>query len=55
MGLQFHDLRRTGNTVAASTGASARELMTRMGHRTARAALVYQHASAYRDRLVAAR
>ncbi|MFF3015199.1 tyrosine-type recombinase/integrase [Streptomyces sp. NPDC057939] len=52
-GLHFHDLRHTGNTLAASTGASTRELMTRMGHSTARAALIYQHASADRDRLIA--
>ncbi|WP_308369220.1 MULTISPECIES: site-specific integrase [unclassified Streptomyces] len=51
-GLHFHDLRHTGNTLAASTGASTRELMARMGHRTARAALIYQHASADRDRLI---
>ncbi|WP_406126781.1 site-specific integrase [Streptomyces canus] len=52
-GLHFHDLRHTGNTLAASTGASTRELMSRMGHSTARAALIYQHASADRDRLIA--
>ncbi|KAF4405983.1 tyrosine-type recombinase/integrase [Streptomyces lycii] len=52
-GLRFHDLRHTGNTLAASTGASTRELMSRMGHSTARAALIYQHASAERDRLIA--
>ncbi|WP_199808572.1 tyrosine-type recombinase/integrase [Streptomyces sp. NRRL S-146] len=52
-GLHFRDLRHTGNTLAASTGASTRELMTRMGHSTARAALIYQHASAARDRLIA--
>ncbi|MER5538663.1 tyrosine-type recombinase/integrase [Streptomyces mirabilis] len=52
-GLHFHDLRHTGNTLAASTGASTRELMARMGHSTARAALIYQHASADRDRLIA--
>ncbi|MFE8986611.1 tyrosine-type recombinase/integrase [Streptomyces collinus] len=52
-GLHFHDLRHTGDTLAASTGASTRELMTRMGHSTARAALIYQHASAARDRLIA--
>ncbi|MFF4826376.1 tyrosine-type recombinase/integrase [Streptomyces sp. NPDC001312] len=51
--LHFHDLRHTGNTLAASTGASTRELMARMGHSTARAALIYQHASADRDRLIA--
>ncbi|MEU6892160.1 tyrosine-type recombinase/integrase [Streptomyces sp. NPDC046557] len=52
-GLHFHDLRHTGNTLTASTGASTRELMARMGHSTARAALIYQHASADRDRLIA--
>ncbi|MGM9384263.1 tyrosine-type recombinase/integrase [Streptomyces antibioticus] len=52
-GLHFHDLRHTGNTLAASTGASTRELMARMGHSSARAALIYQHASADRDRLIA--
>ncbi|MEU9001291.1 tyrosine-type recombinase/integrase [Streptomyces sp. NPDC048551] len=52
-GLHFHDLRHTGNTLAASTGASTRELMSRMGHSSARAALIYQHASADRDRLIA--
>ena len=30
--LRFHDLRHTGNTLAASTGASTQELMARMGH-----------------------
>jgi integrase len=30
-GLHFHDLRHTGNNLAASTGASLRELMDRMG------------------------
>ncbi len=37
-GLHFHDLRHTGNTLAAATGASTRDLMTRMGHDSARAA-----------------
>jgi integrase len=52
-GLVFHDLRHTGNTLAAGTGASTRELMARMGHASARAALIYQHASAERDRAIA--
>lgn len=42
-GLHFHDLRHTGNTLAAMTGASLRDLMTRMGHDSMRAALIYQH------------
>jgi integrase len=52
-GLHFHDLRHTGNTLAASTGASTRELMSRMGHASPRASLIYQHASAERDKAIA--
>jgi integrase len=52
-GFHFHDLRHTGNTLAASSGASTRELMTRMGHSTMRAALLYQHATSERDREIA--
>jgi integrase len=47
--LHFHDLRHTGNTLAASTGASTKELMARMGHASPRAALIYQHATEDRD------
>jgi integrase len=53
-GLHFHDLRHTGNTLAAGTGASLRDLMTRMGHTSARAALIYQHARSERDQAIAA-
>lgn len=42
-----------GNTLAASTGASLKELMTRMGHSSTRAALIYQHAGQDRDRAIA--
>ncbi|MER5864622.1 site-specific integrase [Kitasatospora sp. NPDC002040] len=52
-GLHFHDLRHLGNQLAASTGASLRELMARMGHSTTRAALIYQHATAERERSIA--
>ncbi|MGK4583507.1 tyrosine-type recombinase/integrase [Kitasatospora sp. HPMI-4] len=51
----FHDLRHTGNDLAARTGASTRELMTRMGHSSTRAALIYQHMSSDRDRAIADR
>jgi integrase len=51
--LHFHDLRHTGNTLAAATGASLRELMSRMGHASSRAALIYQHATSERDRVIA--
>lgn len=53
-GLRFHDLRHTGNTLAAATGASTRELMVRMGHASSRAALIYQHATRDRDAAIAA-
>jgi integrase len=52
-GVRFHDLRHTGNTLAADTGASTRELMHRMGHSTMDAALRYQHMRGERDRLIA--
>jgi integrase len=52
-GFRFHNLRHTGNTLAASTGASTRELMARLGHASPRAALIYQHATASRDQLIA--
>jgi integrase len=51
--LHFHDLRHTGNTLAASTGASTKELMARMGHASTRAALIYQHATEERDVAIA--
>ena len=52
-GLPHHDLRHTGNTLAAATGASTKELMARMGHASARAALIYQHATRDRDVVIA--
>ena len=52
-GLHFHDLRHTGNTLAAQTGTSLRDLMARMGHDSPRAALIYQHASSGADRAIA--
>ncbi len=44
-GFRFHDLRHTGNTWAAASGANLRELMERMGHSSTRAALIYLHAA----------
>ncbi|WP_243707820.1 tyrosine-type recombinase/integrase [Micromonospora sp. KC606] len=52
-GLHFHDLRHTGNTIAARTGASTRELMARMGHDSSQAAIIYQHATSEADRAIA--
>ncbi len=51
--IHFHDLRHTGNTLAASAGASHRELMERMGHDSERAALVYLHSSEERQHQIA--
>jgi integrase len=52
-GFRFHDLRHTANTLTALTGASTKELMARMGHASARAALIYLHATPQRDREIA--
>lgn len=52
-GFTFHDLRHTGNTLAAAAGASTKELMHRMGHGSMRAALIYQHATSERDHEIA--
>lgn len=52
--LHLHDLRHTGSTLSASSGASLRELMARIGHSSTRAALIYQHATRDRDHAIAA-
>ncbi|MEV4202268.1 tyrosine-type recombinase/integrase [Micromonospora globbae] len=52
-GFHFHDLRHTGNTLAAGAGASLADLMARMGHGSTRAAMIYQHATAERDKSIA--
>jgi len=52
-GLRFHDLRPTGNTLAATTGASLKDLMGRMGHASTRAALVIS-TTVDRDKAIAA-
>jgi integrase len=51
--LHFHDLRHTGGTLSAATGASLKELMARLGHSSVRAAMIYQHATRDRDRVIA--
>ena len=52
-GFRFHDLRHTGATLAAATGASVAELQRRLGHASPAAALRYQHATQDRDRAIA--
>jgi integrase len=49
--VHFHDLRHTGNNLTA--GANLRELMARMGHSSTRAALIYLHSTADRQREIA--
>jgi integrase len=52
--LHFHDLRHTGNTMAAAQGASIKELMERMSHSSPHPALIYLHATRERDQKIAA-
>jgi integrase len=54
-GLRAHDLRHTAGTLAARTGATTKELMARLGHASPRAAMIYQHATDERDRVIAER
>ena len=51
--LRLHDLRHTGLTLAAATGATTVELMHRAGHSSSVAAMRYQHATKDRDRIIA--
>lgn len=51
--VRFHDLRHFAGTEAASSGASLREVMHRMGHSTSDASLRYLKASEQRDREIA--
>jgi integrase len=51
-GLHFHDLRHTGNSFAAASGAGLRDLMARMGHDSERAAIIYQHAARGADEAI---
>jgi integrase len=51
--LRWHDLRHTGATLAAATGATLSELMARIGHSTPAMALRYQHAASDRDKIIA--
>lgn len=53
--LRWHDLRHTGAVMAAQAGATMADLMARLGHSSADAALRYQHTARGRDAMVAAR
>ena len=51
--VHFHDLRHTGTTLTAQSGATLSGLMSRMGHSSTRAARLYLHTTSERDRAVA--
>ena len=51
----FHDLRHGGLTLVAQYGASVRHLQARAGHKTAAAAMIYQHVASELDVDLAAR
>ena len=53
--MRVHDLRHTGQVLAAEAGASMAELMRRMGHSTTDAAQVYMHATEDHGRAIAER
>ncbi len=53
VGLHVHDLRHTGSTWSAQSGATLKEVMARIGHSSPRAAMIYQHAGQERDRVIA--
>lgn len=48
--LHLHNLRHTGGTLTAQTGATLKEIMSRIGHSSTRAAMLYQRASDIRSR-----
>jgi integrase len=52
-GMHFHDLRHTGNTLAAPSANTTKDLMARMGHDSMNAAIIYQHATAQADKAIA--
>ena len=50
--VHFHDLRHTGNTFAAASGAGIKDLMARLGHDSERAAMIYQHEARGADKAI---
>jgi len=53
-GLRVYDLRHHAATLTAQIpGVTTKELMARIGHSSPRAALIYQHATAERDKRIA--
>ncbi|RTE49172.1 site-specific integrase [Actinobaculum sp. 352] len=52
---RFHDLRHSGLTLYGQAGATLAELMARAGHSDVNTVMIYQHAGAERDRILADR
>lgn len=52
-GFRYHDLRHTGQTLAAATGATLADLMKRLGHSSPAAAMRYLHTVNGRDEAIA--
>jgi integrase len=52
-GFRFHDLRHTGQTLAAATGATVKDLQRRLGHSSTAAAMRYLHTVDGRDAEIA--
>ncbi|WP_443057071.1 hypothetical protein [Streptomyces sp. NBC_00669] len=50
---RFYDLRHTGNTLAADTGAKFKDLMVRAGQSSQKAQLIYQHSTLEHQRRLA--
>jgi integrase len=50
---RFHDLRHTGQTLAAATGATLADLKKRLGHSSDVAAIRYLHSTHGRDQMIA--
>lgn len=51
-GLHFHDLRHTGNMLAAPPGTGLKDLMARIGHDNVRTDMIYQHAVGGGDEMI---
>lgn len=51
--LRWHDLRHTGATLAYLAGGNVRDVQRRLGHSTARAAMIYAHAADQGDQRLA--
>ena len=53
--VRVHDLRHSGQLLAATNGATLTDLQRRMGHSTVNAAMAYAHASRDNGRSIAER